>query len=208
MAGGRPPREVPQRTVAIMAYGSLIDEPGPELAPLIVDRIPRRTAFPVEYARASPRWGGGPVLVPHPAGGAVDGRLLVLAASVELGAAVEMLAAREGLPDARGVVLVDCDEPYAVLAASLPRNLPAPDMAPVELARRAIASAGAGAGGRNGIAYLRRAIASGIDTPLTREYASAVCGILGVADLEGAERVVALPGFVAAPDPGRIDGLG
>ncbi|MEQ8834989.1 MAG: hypothetical protein RIB67_11185 [Miltoncostaeaceae bacterium] len=197
---------MPQRTVAIMAYGSLIDDPGPELAPLIVRRPPRRTAFPVEYARASPRWGGGPVLVPHPAGGEVEGRLLVLADAVELGAAVQMLAAREGLPDARGVVLVDCGEPYAVLAAALPRNLPAPDMMPVELARRAIASAATGA--RNGIAYLRRAMASGVLTPLSREYAAEVCTILGVPDLEAAERLVALPGFLAAVDPGRIDGLG
>lgn len=205
-AGALPRPAVPQRPVAIMAYGSLIDDPGPELAAVITSSTPRLTPFPVEYARASPRWGGGPVLVPHPAGGPVRGRLLGLAESVELGVAVDMLAAREGLPDGRGVVLVDCDEPRAVLAAALPRNLPAPDMRPVELARRAIASAATGP--RNGVVYLRRAMDSGIITPLTRRYAAAVCAILGVDDLEGAERLVALPGFLAAPGPGRIDGLG
>jgi cation transport regulator ChaC len=183
---------VTQRPVAILAYGSLLYRPGPQLAAVIVRRVPCTTPFPVEYARASGRWGGGPVLTPHPDGGRVEGQLLVLADTVQLGAAIDMLATREGLPDARGVVEVAGADPRAermVLTAALPRNLPAPDMRPESLAVRAVASAAGGP--RNGIAYLRGAIESGIDTPLTGAYAAAVLALTGAADLTEAERLVA-----------------
>jgi hypothetical protein len=180
---------VPQRPVAILAYGSLIYRPGPELSAVIVRRSPCRTPFPVEYARASPRWGGGPVLTPHPDGGPVDGALLHLAAGIDLGVAVDMLATREGLPDPRGVVEVAGFGDTLVLSAALPRNLPAPDMRPGELARRAVASVAAGP--RNGVAYLRGAIGCGIATPRTGAYAAAVLEITGARTLEHAERLVA-----------------
>lgn len=180
---------VPQRPVAILAYGSLLYRPGPELAAVIVDRRPCRTPFPVEYGRASARWGGGPVLAPHPSGGPVDGALLCLAAGVELGAAVDMLARREGLPDPRGVVEVAGIDGRAVITSALPRNLPAPDMDPRALARRALASVAVGP--RNGVAYLRRAIECGIETPLTGAYAAAVLAASGAGDLGEAERLVA-----------------
>lgn len=180
---------VPQRPVAVLAYGSLLYRPGPELAAVIVGRRPCRTPFPVEYGRASGRWGGGPVLTPHPAGGPVDGQLLLLADAVDLGAAVDMLARREGLPDARGVVEVAGIDGRVVITAALPRNLPAPDMEPGALARRALASVAAGP--RNGVAYLRGAIEAGVDTPLTGAYAAAVLAAAGARDLMEAERLVA-----------------
>ena len=71
-----------------------------------------------------------------------------------------MLAEREGLLSARGVVQVDLPGDRLVLAASLPRNLPAPDMTPAALARRAIASVHAD-GRRNGVRYLAAALALG-----------------------------------------------
>ena len=175
------------RPIAILAYGSLLDEPGPELAAVVVGRVPCRTPFPVEYGRASQRWGGGPVLVPHPAGGLVEGSLLLLSDAVPLGAAVDLLAEREGLPSGRGVVQVEAPgEPRLVLTASLPRNLPRPDMTPAALARRAARSAGSGP--RNGVAYLRRAIASGVVTPRTADYAREVLALAGADTLEEAER--------------------
>lgn len=197
---------VPRRRVAVLAYGSLLYHPGPELAAVIADRVPHRTPFGVEYGRASARWGGGPVLVPHPAGGPVDGALLVLASGVDLGVAVDMLASREGLPDSRGVVEVhDVSAEFTVIAASLPRNLPRPDMEPASLARRALASAATGA--RNGVAYLRGAVAAGIHTPRTGAYAAAVLRATGAGTLEEAERLVALPDF-AERAPRGIDGMG
>jgi hypothetical protein len=183
---------VQQHPLAILAYGSLLYRPGPELSAVIVGRVSCRTPFPVEYARASERWGGGPVLTPHPAGGPVEGQLLLLADAVELGPALDMLAEREGLPDSRGIVQVADCAPGAgrtVLTAALARNLPAPDMTPGALAARAIASVGAGE--RNGIAYLRGAIGAGVDTPRTRAYSRAVLELCGAHDLSEAERLVA-----------------
>lgn len=194
---------VPQRALAILAYGSLIHSPGAVLAPRIASVEPCRTPFPVEYGRASRRWGGGPVLVPHARGGPVAGALLLLADDVDLGEAVEMLVVREGLEDARGVVAVDMPGERLVLAASLPRNLPAPDMTAGALARRAVASGRNGP--RNGVAYLAGALRSGIETPLSAAYAAAVTELLGVGSLEEAERLVALDRPEA---DGGDDGLG
>ena len=181
---------VPQRPIAILAYGSLLHSPGPGLAPLITGSRPCETPFPVEYGRASSRWGGGPVLVPHPDGAPVRGALLLLDPRVDLGTAVDVLAEREGLPSARGVMQVEMPGDLLVLCAALPRNLPRPDLAPDALARRAVRSAGAGA--RNGVAYLRAAVAAGIRTPRTDAYAERVLSRTGARSLEEAERLVAL----------------
>jgi hypothetical protein len=181
------------RQVAVLAYGSLRHEPGPVLQAVIASRAPCRTPFPVEYGRASARWGGGPVLVPHRRGGEVDGELLCLSASVGLGDAVEILRQREGLPDGRGVVHVELPgrDDLVVIAASLPRNLPVRDMEPEALASRAITSVANGA--MNGIAYLRMARACGIETPSSAAYAEAICARVGVGDLQEAEaRLLAL----------------
>jgi hypothetical protein len=199
---GPPGSPVPQRRLAILAYGSLLYRLGP-LSSVVVGREPCRTPFPVEYGRASRRWGGGPVLVPHPRGGPVDGALLQLADGVELGAAVELLAKREGLEGTRGVVQVELPGDRLVLSASLPRNLLEPDMAPEALARRAVRSARAGP--RNGVAYLRGAVEAGVVTPLTDAYAEAVLELVGAPSLAEAERLVALDGPAAA---GRANGVG
>lgn len=175
----------------MLAYGSLLYRPGPELSAVLVDRRPLRTPFPVEYGRASERWGGGPVLTAHPDGGPVEGALLFLEPSVDLGAAADMLSRREGLPDPRGVIEVTgCGvDGMLVLTCALPRNLPAPDMRPAALARRALASVAAGP--RNGVAYLRAALEAGVETPLTAAYAAAVLEATGAGDLTAAERLVA-----------------
>jgi hypothetical protein len=60
--------------VGILAYGSLIGEPGPEIEPSIVRRIACVTPFKVEFARASKTRTGGPSLVPYEAGAQVDDR--------------------------------------------------------------------------------------------------------------------------------------
>ncbi len=172
-----------------MAYGSLLYAPGAGLAMVIAGRRPCRTPFPVEYGRASRRWSGGPVLVPHERGGPVDGALLLLADDVELGTAVELLADREGLDGSRGVVEVDVPGERLVIAASLPRNLPAPDMEPDALAQRALESARHGP--RNGVAYLNGAMRAGIVTPATAAYARRVLEAVGADSLDEAERLLA-----------------
>lgn len=192
------------RPIAVLAYGSLLDEPGPGLAALVTGRRPCRTPFGVEYGRASRRWGGGPVLVPHPRGAPVQGALLDIATGVALGAVVEALATREGLPDAHGIVQVEMPGDRLVLTACLPRNLPEPDMRPTALARRAVASVGHGP--RNGVAYLRRVLAAGVETRLTAAYRAEILRLTGADGLEDAER--RLVASAAAPSGGGAHGMG
>jgi hypothetical protein len=195
-------RAVPQRQVAIIAYGSVIDDPGPALGPLVVERRRCRTPFPVEFARASVRWGGGPVLVPCARGGPVDGVLLVLSPGLGIGEAVELLREREGLPGGRGIVEAAVPGDLLVIAASLPLNLKQEDMTPGALARRAIASVASGP--RNGVAYLRQVVRAGVRTPLTAAYLRALLERTGAPSLEEVERVVRGPSVVE----GGLNGMG
>ena len=65
-------------TVGILAYGSLIGDPGPEIEPHIIRRISCRTPFNVEFARASRTRTGGPSLVPYDDGSQVAAQILVV----------------------------------------------------------------------------------------------------------------------------------
>jgi hypothetical protein len=143
------------------------------------------------------------VLVPHPRGASVEGALLHLADGVDLGAAVELLAEREGLRGSRGILQVEVPGDRLVLCAALPRNLPEPDMTAEALARRAVESARGGP--RNGVAYLRGAVEAGVRTPLTGAYSERVMELVGAASLAEAERLVALDGPAEA---GGANGLG
>jgi hypothetical protein len=63
--------EVRKAKSGILAYGSLIDDPGPELGPAIASTLENvETPFSVEYARSSQSRGGAPTLVPVSIGGA------------------------------------------------------------------------------------------------------------------------------------------
>jgi hypothetical protein len=197
-----PDPAVPQRQVAIMAYGSVIGDAGPAIEALVVERRRWRTPFPVEFARVSPRWGGGPVLVPCAWGGSVNGALLVLSRGVGLGAAVDLLRQREGLPGGRGIVEVAVPGELLVIAASLPLNLRQEDVTPGELARRAVASVAHGP--RNGVAYLRRVVDAGVRTPLTAAYERALLELTGAPSLNRVEQVLRGPSVVE----GGVNGVG
>ena len=78
--------------IAILAYGSLIDNPGPELSRWIVDRGFVETPFRVEYAWASRKRGGAPTLIPVTEGGSkVPAVLLILAPTLLESEAKDML---------------------------------------------------------------------------------------------------------------------
>ena len=83
--------------IAIVAFGSLIDEPGEELCPLIRDRIHGvQTPFSIEFARSSSTRCRAPTLIPVDDGGSpVKAVLLVLDAAVGLGEAKSLLWRRE-----------------------------------------------------------------------------------------------------------------
>jgi len=176
------------RRLAVLAYGSLIHSPGEELGAMIRARRRAPTPFRVEYGRASARWGHGPVLVPHPAGGSVEGSLLLLRDEITIGQAVAALARREGA-DPRHVAEAMLGPGVTALVADLPRNLAPAEMEPGALAARAARSVASGP--RNGVAYLRGALRAGVVTPRTHAYARAVCELAGAGTLEEAERRLA-----------------
>ena len=174
--------------LGILAFGSLLDDPGSELAALVVERRPTRTPFAVEFARRSGTRGGAPTLVPVRAGGAnVNAQVLVLQNDVSETAAADVLWRRETRqrigskeryrpsapwsPDrvrvARRRNLVGVDTVlYTRITPNIRRRTPS------ALARLALSSARAPdvLPEHNGIAYLLHAKANGIATPLSGAY--------------------------------------
>ncbi|MSP12371.1 MAG: hypothetical protein EXR62_05370 [Chloroflexi bacterium] len=206
--------------LGILAYGSLIEDPGAELEAHIIKRIPIQTPFPVEYARRSRSRGGAPTLVKVPPGhgSSVAAYILVLDGSVTAAAACDMLYRREinkvgqldhsydegsqrGKDDAvviESLALGGIPQVlYTVLqlnfAEILNANLSLAEKAEklAKLARNSV-TAETYAEHRDGIRYLADAIRHGIVTPLTEPYKQAILHLAGrAADLEAAREYVA-----------------
>ena len=82
--------------LGILAYGSLIKDPGPEIARRIKFRLKTVTPFPVEYGRYSGKTrGGAPTVVKHDKGAPVAAEILVLDDKVSFEDARDMLWRRE-----------------------------------------------------------------------------------------------------------------
>jgi hypothetical protein len=192
------------RRVGILAYGSLLEEPGGELAPRIVGRIPGTpTPFRIEFFRASPMRGGAPTVVPvENAGASVRGTVLVLDEGVSIEHARDLLWRRETRREGtaqryREPVGTD---PNQMLAVELPdfagmdvvlyaRFGPTlSDPTPEELAELAVRSVGTDAGrkGLDGISYLLCLKRQGILTPLMPAYERAILEKTSAASLEDA----------------------
>jgi hypothetical protein len=194
----------PMPQLGILAYGSLIDDPGEELAPLIVDRLRCvETPFPVEFARFSTTRDGAPTLVevaPNK-GGKVLAQILLLSPEVKPETARNILYHREigkvgdqSVPydekeqrkKSNPVLIRTTRRAFAgiahVLYASLKpdpeldQNAKSDDDKAALLADHAIQSVTAKTfpARRDGIAYLADAIKNGIHTPLTKPYCRAV----------------------------------
>jgi len=202
--------------IGILAYGSLLADPGAELAEAIVDRIPVTTPFAVEYARSSSRRAGAPTLVPVAPefGNPVSAQILVLRADLSEQEVKNRLYRREInqvedynciYDDARqrareDVIAIETARDlggvptvfYASLKANIPEILRADLSAEAKaahLAELALASVTPEtyAEERDGIRYLADAIAHGIETPLTDLYRAAILRLADNApDLEAA----------------------
>jgi hypothetical protein len=175
----------PKKKIGILAFGSLIKDPGAELLPKIGMRITTQTPFPVEYGRLSGKTrGGAPTLVPHESGAPVSAEILVLDDDVSSEEARNMLWRRERRQEGTGetysrgtgdncvVVEEFHDDPCVATVLYTDFNpsgkIPHPTVA--DLAKKAIASVAAAPAGMDGITYLMNAIRSGIETPLTADY--------------------------------------
>ncbi len=186
----------PPLPLGILAYGSLIQDPGPEIGPHIRMRIDTETPFPVEYARLSRTRGGAPTLAPHPAGAPVNAQILVLDDGVSAEEAASVLWRRETgtqdrakpYPAGTAPNSVQCQRTThpsvtTVLYTDFPPAGKIEHPTAAELAKAAIASVAKAAPGEDGITYLRNSIAAGIKTPLTSGYKQEVLRQTGTQDL-------------------------
>lgn len=194
------PREGTGRTVGILAYGSLIDDPGEKIRRLTVkEKGPVLTPFKVEFARKSGTRGNAPTLVPVEDGGApVQAKILVLDTSQE--EAANRLYCRETRnPDPDCVytapknpgpnhVVVERIEDFegvdVVLYTSIGANIE--PLTAAELARLAIGSVRNAKPGLDGISYLIAAKRNGITTALSEDYEEMVLRQLEVPTLDEA----------------------
>lgn len=195
----RLPTDEPAVSVGVLAYGSLIGDPGGEMAPLIAHREPTVTPFPVEFARLSVSRGGAPTVVPHSSGHPVRAEVLVLSA-VPLDEARNLLWRRETRNEGSGKGYREGRSANAVVIRDWPGlagvthvlytdfhpegKILAPD--PEMLARAAIASVGSARAGMDGISYLISLLEVGVETALTPQYVAAILSQTSAADLRGA----------------------
>ncbi len=196
--------------VGILAYGSLGDDPGVEIGPLITGKIENvETPFRVEFARTSRTRGGAPTLVPVSKGGArVEATVLVLEERVSEDDAAGMLWRRETRrewsgkrydpPSEPGVneVMVRRLENFerldVVLYAEIGANIT--DLTPRKLAELAIRSARSKAGRekKDGITYLIGAKNNGVKTPLMPEYEGEILRLTGAETIEQAHKMLTM----------------
>ena len=196
--------------IGILAYGSLIEDPGEELKPFIEYTVKDvTTPFQVEFARSSRTRDGGPTLIPVTSDGAqVQASVLALKSSIELNQAKTLLWRREtrkegsadrySRPEKPRIdhVLVESEYDIADFDVALYTRIGSNIERPTAegLATLAICSARgeAGAKGKDGISYLSSVIAHRISTPLLHGYRDAILRRTGARDLEEAHRVVRL----------------
>ena len=185
-------------TVGILAYGSLIGDPGPEIEPYITRRISCRTPFNVEFARTSRTRKGGPTLVPYDDGCSVAAQILMV--SVSLKEATDRLYCRETrksdsnisyIPPKKitpNTVVVESRQSFegieTVLYTKIGANIDG--LTASKLAKLAVDSAHARQDGKDGISYLMNAKKCGIQTPLSLDYENEILRLTGTDSLEAA----------------------
>lgn len=173
--------------LGVLAYGSLIDDPGSELAAVTIRVVPDvETPFPVEFARSSRTRGGAPTLVPVSEGRRVRGAIIVIDATAEHGA--DMLWRRETRTNdasrryvapsqgKAGRVRVERVERLhgvdLVLYTGIDANI-AP-LSAARLAELAVGSVARARPGQDGISYLIAATRNGIVTAISDAYADEI----------------------------------
>jgi hypothetical protein len=186
--------------ISILAYGSLISDPGPEIGKRVSDEIQTMTPFPVEYVWISRTRGGAPTVAPHNCGKPVKAKVFVLQDGISLQNARSMLWRREtgneGLAReyressaSNAVVVRDlqgfCGLDHVLYTDFNPCDkLSHPD--PQELARYAVGSVAEAPDGRDGISYLMDLINVDVETELTLAYQKAILTLMGTSNLADA----------------------
>lgn len=196
-------------SIGILAYGSLIEDTGKEIGPLVRERICKvSTPFSVEFARSSTSRGGAPTLVPVEGGAFVQAVILVLDAALNVERAEDLLWRREtrnkckskhykptSNPGPNSVIikrLNDFNGVKTVLYTHIETNIES--LTPEHLADLAICSARDKAcpPGKDGISYLVFVKRHGIVTPLMKEYEAAILDKTGAKTLDEALKKIKL----------------
>lgn len=193
------------QSVGILAYGSLISDPGTEIEAATVRIIENvETPFCVEFARSSRSRDGAPTLIPVSIGGLrVNGHIILVNASTD--EASDMLYRREihnvgsgkrykePSEGAQGRVRVKIVEPpFEDVATTLYTHIDANivDLNAENLASLAITSVRGAEAGKDGISYLIAAKGHGIRTALSDAYADEILRQTRTSSLEEALRSV------------------
>ncbi|WP_282091446.1 hypothetical protein [Epibacterium ulvae] len=194
-------KENKKQTVGILAYGSLISNPGPEIEKARTETIQDvMTPFPVEFARSSKGRGGAPTLVPVSNGGAqVKGQVLVMDASETEAANILYRREINRVGDSSrtykqpkdvtdNTVLVERQTNFAGLDVVLYTKIAATiePLTADHLASLAIASVAKADDNRDGISYLRDAKSDGIATALSSAYEAEILRKTGCTSLDEA----------------------
>jgi hypothetical protein len=193
-----------EASLGILAFGSLIDNPGAEIEAALVGRkLNIRTPFDVEFARSSNTRGGAPTLVRLEQGGTpVLAQILLVNVSEQ--EAKDRLWRREINRVGQGghytrhsnpgpnTLIIDRYENFegvdVVLAARFLATI-AP-LTAARLAELAIESARLERTGRDGITYLINAKRNGITTPLSNAYEQEILRRVQATDLNDAIRKI------------------
>jgi hypothetical protein len=206
---GAPGSQVQARAkIGIFGFGSLIADPGEELASATESRIEAETPFAVEYGRTSRRTrGGAPTLVPVKTGGAkVKATIFVLKDSLSEQDARDILWRRETRQVGSGKrykqpanpgansVLVAVSTNYMglhkIFYTDFADSGKLVNPTPTQLAELAVKSArNPGVPeGMDGISYLMAAKKAGIRTPLSADYEKEILRMTGTSTLQDALR--------------------
>ena len=189
-------------SVGILAYGSLIEDPGPEIAAAKARIEPHvQTPFKVEFARTSSTRAGAPTLVPVMTGGGhVPAQIIVLNNTISEDEARDLIWRRETRRIGTGRRYVHPANPGpnttlvrnagemrgidSVLYTEIGANIS--PLTATELARLAVQSVAQAPPGMDGVTYLIDALARGLTTPLSGPYELAIMRMVGVANLKDA----------------------
>lgn len=196
--------ESKRHTIGILAFGSLIDNPGQEISEIEIERLDCETPFPIEFARTSSTRSNSPTLIPVETGGRqVKAKIIVLNPETNIDTAKSILWRRElhktdrtenyVEPNNPGVnrVVVKFLENFmnvdSVLYTSIGSNINQPLTSEL-LADFSIASilAQAGQQEKDGLRYLLSAKRNGIVTELSEEYENQILSKTETKSLEEA----------------------
>jgi hypothetical protein len=196
--------ESKRHTIGILAYGSLIDNPGQEISEIEIDRLDCETPFSIEFARTSSTRSDAPTLIPVETGGRqVKAKIIVLNPETNIDMAKSILWRRELHKIDRAENYVEPNNPGVnrvvlkllenfmnvdnVLYTSIGSNINQPLTSEL-LADFSIASilAQAGQQEKDGLRYLLSAKRNGIVTELSEEYVNQILSKTETKSLEEA----------------------